>query len=496
MLASVKNRFILFTVLLIIISVGVPTYFFLGLFRLNFEQRSEIFLQATVRVIENGLNSMMLERTEKNVQKIINRFANEKYVNHIRLFDSHGNILYSVNPKEIGKSITKFGHNYEQLNRQMKGPPKIFRNKNIFFTIAQILNRAECQTCHDTNKKVIAYLDIETDMTRAEVNYYSGLMYIIILALLSVIILISGFYVLFRYLIDRPLRNLNHAIDELKKGNFNTFIPVRKKDEIGRIGDHFNEMVTELKRSREQIEQMHEEHLLRADRLIKLGELASEMAHEINNPVGIVISRTEYLRMEANNRSELKEFGEDFDVIYNQLQKVARITAHILKYSKKLPRNFRKINLIEVIEQSLLMLEPKLLRKQIKLIKKYSCGSDSKNASIFGDTQQIEQLITNLVNNAIDAIPHKGKLEIGIDCSDMGKIRIWFEDNGIGMVEEVRKQIFSPFFTTKSPTKGTGLGLYIVQKICKNHEASIDVESVPGKGSKFTIDFPVGEQYL
>jgi signal transduction histidine kinase len=176
-------------------------------------------------------------------------------------------------------------------------------------------------------------------------------------------------------------------------------------------------------------------------------------------------------------------------VIINQINKISRITGNILKYSKKLPRQFHTIDLQQVVDESLTVLEPRLLKKNIQIVKK----SNTDKRLVSGDAQQLEQAMTNLVNNAIDAMPKGGTITILTDLDHQQNLRLVVTDTGTGIVQESLEQIFTPFFTTKSPDKGTGLGLYIVKNICKNHNAEITCFSQLGQGTTFTITFPGNE---
>jgi signal transduction histidine kinase len=274
-------------------------------------------------------------------------------------------------------------------------------------------------------------------------------------------------------------------MDEVEQGNLTVSLPAEKNDEIGMLEKNFNKMVSKLKKSQMQIEEMHFEQLRHADKLVTLGELAAEMAHEINNPAAIIMSRADYLQMESDNNYQLENYKEDLEVILNQTQRVSKITQNILKYSKKLPKNFEKINLIEITNESLKILEPRLNKYNIQLIKNFKMS----NATIVGDLTQIEQVITNLVNNGIDAIGQNGEMKIDIESTEKNLIKLKISDNGEGIEEHILDKIFSPFFTTKKGNKGTGLGLYIVKNICKNHNAEIICHSKIGKGTQFIITF-------
>jgi len=160
-----------------------------------------------------------------------------------------------------------------------------------------------------------------------------------------------------------------------------------------------------------------------------------------------------------------------------------------LKYSKKLPKDFKELNILKVVDESAKILKPRFEKKNITINKSYKCDYTCPEATIFGDYQQMEQVFTNLLNNAVDAMPGGGKLDVEIRCLSEHEVQVKIKDSGIGMSDEIKNEIFSPFYTTKSAEKGTGLGLYIVKNICKNHNAEINCESTVNVGTTFTILF-------
>ena len=157
----------------------------------------------------------------------------------------------------------------------------------------------------------------------------------------------------------------------------------------------------------------------------------------------------------------------------------------MLKYSKKLPKEFSTVNLQAITEDTLQILGPRLAKNKVSVERQFLL----ENPQTEGDPVQLEQVFTNLVNNAIDALGDNGQITVGIEGVEDQRLRWYIQDNGTGMNRETREQIFNPFFTTKRADKGTGLGLYIVKNICKNHKAEIVCHSEPNKGTLFNIYF-------
>lgn len=486
LLKSVKSKFIFFTVIFVLISVGIPTIFLIKQFRLNFQQRSEAMLESTLDVVRSGIDHIMQLGQNKNIPHILEKIALNPSIHHIRLVDEKGIIHYSSDTTEPGQSIRQLSEQHDSdLSGITARQITLLQKNGSYFAIEPIFNESECQTCHAPEKKVLAYLDIDTRYTPAERSFYTGSIHIGFLAIVIIIVLAVGFYLLFNRFINKPLQRQIEAMDDIEQGNLDRRLTENNYDEFGLLAGHFNQMVARLQNSRNEIEHYHLEQLQRADKLVTLGELAAEMAHEINNPTAVIMSRTDFLQMELDDHPAFRKYQDDLNVIMNQVTRISRITSSILKYSKKLPKNFSPVDLNKVIDESIAILEPRIHKKKIHLNRHIQCHG----CQIIGDSMQCEQVITNLLNNAIDALEPEGRLDIYMHCPDEHHVMLKISDNGCGMDESTRKQIFTPFFTTKAQGLGTGLGLYIVKNICQNHGAEISFESEEGKGTSFTTTF-------
>ncbi|HKB87767.1 MAG TPA: HAMP domain-containing sensor histidine kinase, partial [Ignavibacteriaceae bacterium] len=182
--------------------------------------------------------------------------------------------------------------------------------------------------------------------------------------------------------------------------------------------------------------------------------------------------------------SGISSYTEDINVILSQTEKISEITRNVLKHSKKTEKNFEDVDLAEVVENTLGTLQPILRKRKIELSKSILPGS----AVVKGDSLQLEQALTNLVINSLDAMEAEGNLQISLTAENDSFI-ITVSDDGSGIDDSIKDQVFSPFFTTKTGGKGSGLGLYIVKNICKNHNADISMDSKKGDGTTFRISF-------
>jgi C4-dicarboxylate-specific signal transduction histidine kinase len=232
-----------------------------------------------------------------------------------------------------------------------------------------------------------------------------------------------------------------------------------------------------------------QEKLQRADRLVTLGEVAAVIAHEVNNPAGIILSRAEFLKEIAQERGDQSEWIQDLDIIIQQTEKIADTTRSILHYSRKLPHPFSETDLNKVIQHSKKILDPRLRKNGITFITELA----PEPALIWGNANQLEQVFCNLINNSLDFVkPNKGIIQVKIKEIRQGKklkgYRITHQDNGPGIPHEYHDKIFSPFFTTKEQDKGTGLGLFIVKNIISNHKGTIILRKENSAGAHFMME--------
>ncbi len=225
-----------------------------------------------------------------------------------------------------------------------------------------------------------------------------------------------------------------------------------------------------------------EERMLLTERLTSLGELTAGVAHELRNPLaGIKINTQILLRNKDLSDMERKLLESSLEGI----GKIQKIVDDMLHFAKPKAAHFKEEDINEVVESSLAIFQTKLKKGNISFVFQKGEGLPK----VWVDAHQIQQVLTNLMLNAIQAMEKGGSLTLRTFLDKENSLGIEVRDTGIGIPQSHLKKIFDPFFTTKS--EGTGLGLSITLKILENHGATIDVESQEGKGSVFTIYFPV-----
>ena len=485
MFKSIRSKFILTSVIFIIISTGIPVYILINQFQENFNQRSRIMLNATTKLLKYELYNTMMQGDTKNIQEIVSTIGTLESVEHIRIFDDKGIIKYSSGTSEVGKDLSEFTPLHVNLANLNKASVRLISKEGAYSITEPIINEQKCQSCHGISKNPIAYLDLDTDLTKAETVFFTGSTHMIFLACAVIIVLLVGIYFIFSFFINKPLFDLNNALKLVEEGNLDNTLPVKRYDEMGNVFKRFNLMVSRLRTSKEQIDELHFEQLQRADRLTTLGELTSQVAHEVNNHTAVIMSRADYLEMEMSNKQDLQPYSDDFRTILDQTNKISTITKNLLRHSKQSHSTHRKIDLQGTISRSIIILRPMMKKKNITL----SFISEAKNSLVIADDLQIEQLMTNLILNAADVIQNDGIIEVKLKSVSDSLLTLSVKDNGPGIEPENIDKIYSPFYTSKPQGEGTGLGLYIVQNICKTNGIDIICTSEVGSGTTFTLKF-------
>ena len=224
-----------------------------------------------------------------------------------------------------------------------------------------------------------------------------------------------------------------------------------------------------------------------AEKLAALGTLSAGLAHELNNPVGIISSRIDLMLQEADELGLPPQVRQDLEVLHRHSQRVARIARGLLSFARQSPGDRGLLDLNRVVEDTMLLLEKQVSKEGITV--RRSLARDLPPMQ--GDSNALQQVVLNLLTNARDAMGDGGeiRIETGTVASRPGWLRLVVADNGPGIPLHRLPRIFDPFYTTKA--QGTGLGLSVSYGIVRELQGTIDVQSQPGKGTTFTLTFPV-----
>jgi signal transduction histidine kinase len=280
--------------------------------------------------------------------------------------------------------------------------------------------------------------------------------------------------------ISRPIEQLARAAGQVAEGDWDTRVDIRSLDEVGMLARSFNNMTRQLADQRER--------LVQSERVAAWRELARRLAHELKNPLfPLQITVENMVRAKNLSRKEFEEvFIESTATLQAEIANLKTIVGRFSDFSKMPKPLAVEMDAREAVRRVVKLYGPALEEKHIEL----GTSISSEALPILGDSELLHRALSNLVLNAMDAMPEGGTLTVAASrASDTARIAI--ADSGAGLTPEECERLFTPYYTTK--THGTGLGLAIVQSVVADHHGTIAVESVEGGGARFVIGLPLAE---
>ncbi len=303
--------------------------------------------------------------------------------------------------------------------------------------------------------------------------------------------------------IARPILRLRTASQAVAAGNLKINTGLRRADEIGDLAEAFDTMTLHLRDRTEEAEHLYAEslqrnkelaeinarleaaqlQLIQSEKLAAIGQLTAGIVHDVKNPFAVIMGMAEVLS-EGEQLDGSTQHG--LRVIRESAVKGNNIVSDLLKFARQSDSEMRLTDLRETIQTA--------IRLTAYLTRRFQTNFVLPETPVYltFDGQQIEQVLINLIHNAVQSMPNGGELQIGL-AQKNETVRITVQDSGCGIPAEHLKRIFDPFFTTKPEGEGTGLGLSVSYGIIANHHGRIEVESEVDKGSTFTIVLPVNQ---
>ena len=283
--------------------------------------------------------------------------------------------------------------------------------------------------------------------------------------------------------VSRPVEQLAQAARDVAAGNWDVQVPVHSGDEVGLLAGAFNGMTRELVDQRER--------LVQSERVAAWRELARRLAHELKNPLFPLQLTVENMIRAKKASPEMFEevFTEGATTLTDEINNLKAIIGRFSDFSKMPKPQVDELDMRDVIARVVRLYGPSLQQQRCPI--KIECNISSERLPVSVDAELMHRALSNLVLNAMDAMPDGGTLTVGA-ARNGNNIRVTISDTGKGMTTEECERLFTPYYTTKQ--KGTGLGLAIVQSVIADHHGTIDVESRPGSGTAFIIDLPASDE--
>ncbi len=318
---------------------------------------------------------------------------------------------------------------------------------------------------------IVAETPRSTAMKAARDLVWSSMAFGVALILLAVIV-----SVIFSRRLTAPLRELEIMTGAIGEGDFDIQVKARSNDEIGRLAEAFGTMTEALKVTQSQ--------LVQSEKMAAFGQLGAGVTHEVKNPLAGVLG---YIQIALDRAKDDPKQSEILERAQASVRRCVKILDNFLRFARVDAGGLAAADLGAAVEEGVSLARHQLEMKNVQL----ECDVGDQPVSVLLAEGQIQQVILNLLLNAMHAMPEGGKVSVGLESSK-GHAVIRVKDDGPGIPSEVQGRIFEPFFTTKPAGEGTGLGLAVSYGIVQAHRGEIGVSSSP-KGTTFTIRLPLAE---
>jgi signal transduction histidine kinase len=464
--------------------IGAGTWINIGYQRGQMEHALEDNVLIISNTIERSLANAMLAGKSKEVQHILEAVGVYHDIQEVKIFSQSGIILKSSKRWLIGRAVDPDVQKLF-LREEFKKPVKR-REKGIFSVLFPIENDERCFHCHGTKAKLNGILAVDVSMAhiQEEVEEYSKTVVLWAFGITAVLALSLSLFL--THFVTNPIQALIAVMERAERG-LEARAPVRSSDDLGRLGEAFNSLLSKLERAKRRVERYHYEQMKRADRLASIGEMAAGIAHEIKNPLAGIAGVIQVLKKDQQPGDPKRAV---LDEVLSQVERMDKAVRNLLAFARPPEPKMTMVDINELIGKLLDFLAPQFAKHGIAAERKLAAGLPW----LVLDPDLMQQALLNIALNAIKAMPGGGQftVETSIDPPRPGgvpgAIKIVFTDTGEGIKPENLSRIFSPFFTTRQ--QGTGLGLSITQRIVEQHNGEISVQSEPGSGSLFVISLP------
>jgi PAS domain S-box-containing protein len=275
--------------------------------------------------------------------------------------------------------------------------------------------------------------------------------------------------------------------------NVSSYPVLNQEGQVVRVIEIFRDITQDLNVQVERRTRLIKEdlaQLVREDKLIALGKLVASVAHEINNPIASIYNFSKLIgksiKEHAPTEAELAVFSKWLDLTVREAQRCGKIVSNLLTFARQQGLEPRKVSLGELLDTILTLVRHRMDLADVDLCLELS----DPGLSLWGDYNQLQQCFTNLIFNALEAMPEGGTLTIRSGARDDRQVWVSVSDSGHGIAGQHLAHIFEPFFSTKDQSQGVGLGLSMVHGIIREHGGDIQVASPPGQGATFTVTLP------
>lgn len=472
--------------------------------------------------IKLSTHHSMLENRKEEVYRTMRMIGGQEGVEGLRIYNKKGVITFSTDSTEQGTSVDLqaeacvacHAHGEPLSSLPTSNRIRLYESasRRVLGLINPIKNQPSCAAdgCHASpaEQTVLGVLDVRMSLARIdEDRSLTRAQTIFVTVIMAAIVALLSLW-FFRRTIFRPVDALAEGTRQLSGGNLDYRVRVQTNDELGALAGSFNRMTGSIQAAQQEIRDWSEtlerrvqqkteeltaihDRIAHVEKMSSLGRLSATVAHELNNPLEGILTYAKLLKRQfMRNETFAGQSGEwkdELDVIVRETNRCGDIVKNLLLFSKKESGEFVYESVGEIVDRAYRLMKHHLEMRDIQ----YALSIPDPAPHILCDPQQIQQALVAMIVNAADAMNGGGTLTVETrELTGHAGVELVLRDTGYGIEKEHLEHIFEPFYTTKEGGTGVGLGLSVVYGIIQRHDATIKVDSTPGKGTVFTITFP------
>jgi len=523
----------------VVFIITMLTVFLFVSFSLIFRSVNEQYLNTVIRqngnnigsIVEGSLYRSMLENDKSTLQYTLDLINTMTGIDEVNMYDDEDNLVYTSIPSDTNNShsnpdcischsdmktmFAKKAKSYKIIN--IDSECKMNRNDNTSRHLLMripILNEKSCylSSCHahKATDEVLGSLIVKIPLKDLDSAVQKSSLEFFMLAIFTTLLLVSILILFTSKKIKNPLNALIKASIAVANGDKHTRLEIKPNqlDDMKMVSRAFNDMLDNLQSANNELENWSQQleykvqkkseelgaaqnELMHVERLASLGKLSSSVAHEINNPLSGILIYTKLLYKQLSNPelddAKRTSMLKHLKLIENETKRCGDIVKGLLDFSRKDQDNFEPKHLHEILQDTFEIMAHPIKIADISFISDFAAKTDL----IYCSPNQIKQACIALIVNASEAVVENGEIVVRTINPDEDSVRIEIGDNGLGISTEDLPHIFEPFFSTKQDASGIGLGLAIVHGIVQSHNGKIQVKSELGKGTTFSVTFPL-----
>lgn len=480
---SLIIRIIAMNVILLTIGIGVFTLFHYRRDRSNMLKLTREGAEILMVTVENSIFNTKCKGDSRMLQRTLELIASGPNLRVIRIFNPDtGDISNSSFAAEMNQPMLT-----RELEAYREGDDSVMLGRggeDVLSILQPIKNKPACYECHSPEHEVLGVLNLNYSIAGTnELLSRSSRCFSLSMIFITLLLSAGVASILVRY-VRKPIQVLTSRMAQVEAGEKNVRMIPRYNDEIAYLMRSFNSMLDKLEDAQQELEQYHFQQMEQADRLAAIGEMSTGMAHEIKNPLAGIKGALPIIAEDFPANDERRQVVED---ILAQIERLNKTATDLLKFGRPGTPQFDYLNVNDLICETLFFVAQHPEAKNVEQCREL--GQDIP--LIWADSKQLQQVLLNIVINALQATPSGGRVCLYTAQVSEGEreyVQITIADNGPGIPADLQRKIFTPFFTTKN--RGTGLGLAICKQLVKQNNGRIVMHS-SSTGTVFTLRFPV-----